>query len=218
MIPKEQLTTIILAGGKSQRMGKNKAFLNFKGQTFIKHILSAAKGLTQEIVIIGNTKKYESLGLRVYPDLIKDCGPVGGIYTAMQVVKTPYLLVLSCDIPLLRGELLKYLIEQSLPCDVNVLRIEEHLQPLTAIYNNKIMPVFKKALDARTLKLRSLLAELHLNTIGCPKALVSCLDNINTPNELKKLEMDIKIKYFGLLAEVMGKTETTINIKKSCTV
>lgn len=187
MIPKEQLTAVILAGGKSQRMGEDKAFLDLDGLPFIERILQVVKGLTQEVMVIANTKQYDSLGVPIYPDLIEDFGPVGGIYTAMKMVKTPYLLVLSCDIPLLKGAVLEYLIEESIPCDANILTTEERWQPLTAIYNSRTLPIFKKALDTKKLKLRSLLALMDLQKIACPKDLILCLSNINTPTDLKKV-------------------------------
>lgn len=192
MIPKEQLTTVILAGGKSQRMGEDKAFLDFEGRAFIERILDCVEGLTKEVIVIANTKQYENLDVQVYSDLVEDCGPVGGIYTAMQIVQTPYLLVLSCDIPLLKRRLLEHLIQESIPCEVNILKTEERWQPLTAIYNSITSPVFKKALDTKSLKLRSLLSEMDLNLIACPKDLISCLDNINTPNDLKKIRNGYK--------------------------
>ena len=187
MIPKEQLTAVILAGGKSQRMGEDKAFLDLEGQPFIEHILQVVKGLTQEVMVIANTKQYDSLDVPIYPDLIEDCGPVGGIYTAMKRVKTPYFLVLSCDIPLLRVAVLEHLIEKSIPCAANILTIGERWQPLTAIYNSRTLPIFKKALDTKKLKLRSLLSLMDLHTIACPEDLIPCLNNINTPNDLKNV-------------------------------
>jgi molybdopterin-guanine dinucleotide biosynthesis protein A len=192
MIPKEELTTVILAGGKSERMGTDKAFLDLKGQAFIERILQVTKGLTKEVMVIANTSQYESLGVPVYPDLIEDCGPVGGIYTAMQQIKTPYLLVLSCDIPLLEIAVLEHLIAQSIPCDANILTTKERWQPLTAIYNSRTSPVFKKALDRNTLKLRSLLSSMDLHTIACPDALIPCLNNINTPDDLKNVRDEYK--------------------------
>jgi molybdopterin-guanine dinucleotide biosynthesis protein A len=187
MIPKEQLTAVILAGGKSQRMGEDKAFLDLEGQRFIEHILQVVKGLTQEVMVIANTKEYDCLDVPVYPDVIEGCGPVGGIYTAMQRIKTPYLLVLSCDIPLLKIAVLEYLIEESIPCAANILTTRERWQPLTAIYNSRTLPIFKKALDTKKLKLRSLLSLMDLHTIACPEDLIPCLNNINTPNDLKNV-------------------------------
>lgn len=187
MIPKEELTTVILAGGTSRRMGRDKAFLDLNDQTFIERILQVVKEVTPQVIIIANTPQYDSLNVPVYPDLIKDCGPVGGIYTAMEIVQTPYLLVLSCDIPLLNTAVLKHLINESVPCDANILTTEGRWQPLTAIYNSKTKSIFKKALDAKTLKLRSLLAAMSLHEIACPKVLIPCLNNINTPNDLKEM-------------------------------
>lgn len=187
MIRKEALTAVILAGGKSQRMGADKAFLDLEGQPFIERILHVLEGLTKEVIIIANTKQYASLVVPVYPDLMEDCGPVGGIYTAMKRVQTPYLLVLSCDIPLLSVALLEHLIAESIPCDANILTTEERWQPLTAIYNSRTLPIFKKALETQKLKLRSLLPSMDLHQIACPTDLIPCLNNINTPNDLKKL-------------------------------
>lgn len=192
MIQKEQLTGVVLAGGKSQRMGEDKAFLELNGQSFLQGILQLVKGLTKEVMVIANTKEYEALDIPVYQDVIKDCGPVGGIYTAMKMAKTPYLLVLSCDIPLLNVAVLEHLIEKSLLCDVNILTTEEHWHPLTAIYNSKTIPMFKNALDTKKLKLRSLLSLMELHQIPCPEALIPCLSNINTPNDLKKVRDEYK--------------------------
>jgi molybdopterin-guanine dinucleotide biosynthesis protein A len=187
MIPKEQLTTVILAGGKSRRMGTDKAFLHLEGKAFIERILHIAKGLTQDVLVIANTTAYESLGVPVYSDLVEDCGPVGGIYTAMKRVTTPYLLVLSCDIPLLEISVLEHLIANSISCDANILTTQERWQPLTAIYDRRTSPIFKKALDTKKLKLRSLLSSMQLHTIACPDFLIPCLNNINTPDDLKKV-------------------------------
>lgn len=192
MIRKEELTIVILAGGKSERMGEDKAFLDLEGQAFIQRILHVAKKMTQEVIVIANPQKYEALEVSVYPDLIENCGPVGGIYTAMENVQTPYLLVLSCDIPLLNVAILKHLIQESLPCDVNMLTTEDGWHPLTAIYNSRTLPIFKKALDRKELKLRSLCSQMELRTIPCPKDLIPCLSNINTPKDLKKIRDEYK--------------------------
>jgi molybdopterin-guanine dinucleotide biosynthesis protein A len=187
MIRKEELTAVILAGGKSERMGEDKAFIDLEGQPFIKRILQVVEGLTKEVMVIANTKDYTALNVPVYPDLIENCGPVGGIYTAMRKVKTPYLLILSCDIPLLKRAVLEHLIEESIPCDANILTTKERWQSLTAIYNSRTMPIFKKALDTKKLKLRSLLPLMDLHKIACPANLIPCLNNINTPSDLKKI-------------------------------
>lgn len=192
MISKEVLTAVILAGGTSQRMGQDKAFIELDGQTFIERILAVTKGFVKDQIIIANTEKYQSLNVKTYSDLIKNCGPVGGIYTAMQVVETPYLLVLSCDIPLLSSSILEHLINGSIPCAANVLTSNGRYQPLTAIYHKDTMPVFKEALEEQRLKLRSLLPRMDLNTIVCPKNLLLSLENINTPDDLKKVRNGYK--------------------------
>ncbi|WMX16773.1 molybdenum cofactor guanylyltransferase [Aureispira sp. CCB-E] len=187
MIAKDKITTVILAGGKSRRMGEDKAFLDFNGQTFLEHILENAKGLTAETMIIGDPQKYSTFGVEVYSDVVMGKGPVGGIYTAMTIVPTPYLLVLSCDVPLLRRELLAYLIQNSMVNKMNLLTLEDVWQPLTAIYCKEQLPIFENALNANQLRLRTVLSSLQLNKIQCPKNWEFCLSNINTPIDLKKI-------------------------------
>ncbi|BDS09884.1 molybdenum cofactor guanylyltransferase [Aureispira anguillae] len=188
MINKKQLTAVILAGGKSQRMGEDKAFLMFQQQTFIEHIIHAVQPLVTEVVIIGAVHKYKQLGLTVYKDKIADQGPVGGIHTALSIVKTPYLLVLSCDIPLVSTQLLQYLIENSLPCDVNVMTIRDKHQPLTALYKRTCLSVFEHALEQQQLKLQALFEQMEVHKIPCPLPLISCLENINTPKDFQRIK------------------------------
>ncbi len=187
MIKKEELTGVILAGGQSRRMGCDKAFLKVHDLTFIEAIIKAVAPLVGRVIIIANDQQYEQFGLDVFEDLVKDSGPVAGIFTAMKHSTSPYILVLSCDIPLVHSELLTYLIENSIPTDLNIMTVLGKKQPLTAIYNKNTMPIFADALERKALKLRLLLEQMNGHNIACPNHFIPSLANINTPEELEQI-------------------------------
>lgn len=184
---KYSLTGVILAGGQSRRMGKNKALLDYNGQSFIAAILQALKPVVGNIIIIGETVDYKQLGYPVYEDLMPNSGPVGGIYTALYYSQTPYNLVLSCDIPLISTALLSFLIQQRKETNINALQLSAKVQPLTAIYHKDCLASFRQALELQQLKLSDLFVPLKANLIDCPSHFEGNLANINRPEDLEKL-------------------------------
>ncbi len=83
-----QATGIILAGGKSSRMGEDKGLVLLNGKPMIQYVIEALKGVVSDIIIISNNASYNKFGIPVYPDIIKDKGPVGGIFTGLHHSKT----------------------------------------------------------------------------------------------------------------------------------
>ncbi|MDC0230771.1 molybdenum cofactor guanylyltransferase [Aureispira] len=188
MIKKEMLTAVLLAGGKSNRMQRDKAFLPFLGKTFIEHIIEAVRPLADRILIVANNPKCQQFNIEVIKDIIKDSGPVGGIHTALTHTTSPYNLVLSCDIPLISSELLTFLIQNSIQTDINIISLNKRIQPLTAIYHKECLPVFTNALKNKELKLKQLFKKLKTNNIPCPSHLTHTLNNINTIEAYKQLK------------------------------
>ena len=83
MIWKKEITGIVLAGGKSSRMGQEKGLAEFDGKPMIAYALEALAPLCTEILISSNSNAYNHLGYRVVPDIIANSGPMGGIYSCM---------------------------------------------------------------------------------------------------------------------------------------
>lgn len=191
MIAKEQLTAVILAGGKSQRMGRNKAFITLGKHTFIEHIIAAVQDLVMEVLVVANGNEYEHLEQKVYEDLIKNKGPVGGIYTALKYAQTPYVLVLSCDIPLVSTQVLQFLIQNCQPTLVNLMTIKKQWQPLIAVYKKEGLPIFEEALQKQQLGLCGLLQEqFEVATLACPQIWIEQLINVNTPDDLNHIRRE----------------------------
>ena len=110
MIDKKDITGIILAGGKSSRMGTDKGFLVLKGKSFIQHSIDVLKPLVSEIIIVSDNPEYDAFNFKRIEDIIKDAGPIAGICSGLKASSSQYNLVLSCDIPLIKAEILQKLI------------------------------------------------------------------------------------------------------------
>ena len=108
---KKNITAIVLAGGKSSRMGSDKALLLYKNKTFLEHVVCAIKPLVDEILIISDNKDHQVNDCTTIPDLILNSGPIAGIYTGLKNSKTENNLVLSCDIPLVQTSILEFIIK-----------------------------------------------------------------------------------------------------------
>ena len=110
MISKNNISGIILAGGKSSRMGTDKAMLIFNEKPFIQHIIDAMKPLVNNIIIVSDNEERTFLGINRTNDIIKDAGALAGLYSGVHYSKTDCNLIVSCDVPLITTEVLQLLI------------------------------------------------------------------------------------------------------------
>jgi molybdenum cofactor guanylyltransferase len=138
MSVKPCVSAFIQAGGKSQRMGQNKALLNLAGQKLIEYPIKSFSSVTPYISIITNTPNlYKDLSLNCYPDIYLDCGPLGGIYSALHYSTTDYILTLACDMPFVSRELLIFLIEEGKNYQVCALYHKSCQQNILALLDQK---------------------------------------------------------------------------------
>ncbi|MFQ5956140.1 MAG: molybdenum cofactor guanylyltransferase [Candidatus Brocadiales bacterium] len=137
-----------MAGGKSLRMGQDKAFLKIGNLTAVEFQLKKLKPLFEEIILSTNTpERFEHLDIPAIPDIVPGRGPLGGIYTALTNVGNPYLFAIACDMPLINPGLIKYMKEKGEGYDVTVPETEQGLEPLHAIYSRGCIPAIKKQLE-----------------------------------------------------------------------
>ena len=108
-----EATGFVLAGGGSSRMGRDKALLPYRGTTLLAYIASVVRQAAGTATIIGDPDRYSNVGFPVCPDQIPQCGPIGGIYTALSVTASDWNLVVACDMPMLSAPVLRRLIERS---------------------------------------------------------------------------------------------------------
>ena len=194
MSVKPCVSAFIQAGGKSQRMGQNKALLNLAGSKLIEHPIKSFSGVTSYISIITNTPElYKDLSLNCYPDIYLDCGPLGGIYSALHYSTTDYILTLACDMPFVSSELLLFLIEEGKNYQVCVpMDKDEKLQPLCALYHKSCQESILELLDKKKFAPKNLFPLVKTKVVpfkdfASLKGAERFFININTPMDFDSL-------------------------------
>jgi molybdenum cofactor guanylyltransferase len=193
MINKNDITGIVLAGGKSSRIGSDKGFLSLNGTTFMSHIIKAIKPFVNDIIIVSNNSNYDVYKLQRVEDVIQDAGPLAGLYSGLYKSETEYNLVLSCDIPLVNGAVLIKLIEGfDAEKDVIQLKSKSKTMPLIAFYKKHCMHHCMELLQKGERRLRTAVEQLNTKTIQLDPELDPYVRNINTLSELKELRSELE--------------------------
>ncbi|MFI5304832.1 MAG: molybdenum cofactor guanylyltransferase [Nitrospiria bacterium] len=184
-------TTIVLAGGKSLRMGKDKAFIEFEGQSLIQRTLDTLEPLFEKIAIISKIKEpFLSLGVPVYEDIYSEGGPMSGLYTGLFYSDGPIFAV-ACDMPFLNPEVVRFLTGKLQNFDAVVCQSPDGLHPLHAAYSKSVLPLMENSLNNGDVKMMKFLEKIKLLKIDCNQIRhldpdIRFLSNINTPGDLKK--------------------------------
>jgi molybdopterin-guanine dinucleotide biosynthesis protein A/molybdopterin converting factor small subunit len=187
--PREDLSAIILAGGKSSRMGRSKAQLLFDGKPLIIHIVRTLERIFPDIVIVASPgQELPPLSVKLVRDEIAYQGPVGGIYYGLKAASRDVCFVTSCDVPFLNLPLISFLISQISDYDVVVPYYQERFQPLHAVYRLSIAQLLQDQLERGELRPISLFnkvrtREVHEDEIRVfdPEGL--SFVNMNTPED-----------------------------------
>lgn len=189
MDKKQNITGVILAGGKNSRMGSDKGLLQVGGKSIIERQIEVLQPLVKEIIIIHNGDNYTELGHQIYKDIMPDCGPMGGIYTALMVSQTAKIFVLSCDMPFISSELVKMIIEKTENCEIAIPRNGEKLEPLCAVYDQSCIETFRELLDQKALKMMDALKLFRVKELTITQEILAKqpFTNINTPEDYLKI-------------------------------
>ncbi|WP_223034216.1 molybdenum cofactor guanylyltransferase [Hanstruepera marina] len=187
------ITGILLAGGKSSRMGTDKGMINFNGKTFVQHIIDAMQPLVSDVFIVSDNKEYDKLGYLRVDDSIKNSGPLAGLYAGLKYTKTDYNLVLSCDIPLIDTEILKVLTRSDYTnYDVVQIQSGEKTMPLIALYHKRCANKCLELIQNDERRLRKAVNQLHTKSIVIDFLWKERIKNINTKEDLKDINYAIK--------------------------
>jgi molybdopterin-guanine dinucleotide biosynthesis protein A len=172
-------TGIILAGGKSSRMGTNKALLDLNGRRVIEGIAERLRNITDEMVVVTNTlADYEFLQLPMVEDNWKGMGPLAGMEAGLTVSKTEYNLIVACDMPFISVELGQYLLTCLDESQAAVPVIDGTRHPLFAAYRREVLTEVRKSLEKNELRMGHLLQNVHVKIIT-----EDLLVSLGLPNE-----------------------------------
>lgn len=119
-------SAIILAGGKSRRMGSDKAFLEFDGELLIERVIERVRRVCDQVVIVSNDlDSYARFGVPIVGDVYPNKGSLGGIFSGLLAIREPYAVAVACDMPFLNEALLRHLISLADQADVIVPRAKD---------------------------------------------------------------------------------------------
>lgn len=188
-------TGIILSGGKSLRMGKNKAFIEIEGLPMIERILNLFKKIFNEILVITNDKnQFVHLdNVKIFNDLIPYKGALGGLYTGLFYSSHEYSFCVGCDMPFLNESLIKFLIKKINGEDIIVPKTEKGLEPLHAIYSKRCLSIIKSMIDSGKSRIIDIYPLLKIKIIEEREFIdldpeKKSFLNINTPEELEQIK------------------------------
>lgn len=202
---KENITGIILAGGKSSRMGRDKALLPWSGHSLIEEVAQNIRPYVKELLVVGEPREeYKDLALlspcRFIPDFRTDQGPLVGLLSGLEAMETSWGFVVSCDMPMTQGRMIPWLVERIQQGWALVIRTEEgdeafQNEPMAAVYDKKALSLGFTWLERYNRSIRGLLGYLDgfglldvvsmediKDTFGS-----SVLMNINTKKDYEEL-------------------------------
>lgn len=189
MTSNDKITAAILAGGKSSRMGQDKGLMYFKDKMLIDYIIDEVKKITDKIIIITNNPEYKQFGYPCHSDLIKNSGPIGGIFTALTFSETRKTLILSCDSPFITSDVLSILADKTKEEDVIVFENGGVAEPLIAVYDKNCLKEIKELIKNNMLKMKDALNSLETLRYKFDEYDFDnekIITNINTPVEFLK--------------------------------
>lgn len=161
------MTGIVLAGGKSTRLGAQKALLTLHGRTFLERTVSALRPFCQRIIVVSAPDSVLPAvdGCTMAEDEKPGLGPLGGLVTGLAASDDEWHLTLACDLPLVRPEVLALIASEATGADAVVPRIAGRFEPLLAAYARACLPAAREALGAGKRAMRALLDQVRVKTI-----------------------------------------------------
>jgi molybdopterin-guanine dinucleotide biosynthesis protein A len=207
-----KVAAFILAGGKSTRMGADKAFVTLNGCTLLDRALNLAQSVPSDVSIVGDAAKFQPFA-PVVEDIFSNCGPLGGIHAALRASTSELNLILAVDVPFVSADLLRYLIARAEGSNAlaTVPRTSQGWQPLCAIYRREFADAAEAAIRGGNYKITALFSDVKVCAVaeeefqhaGIPP---EAFRNLNTREELAAVA--------GVLAESESKArESEVRIR-----
>lgn len=192
----ERLAAVVLVGGRSRRLGQDKAQLVVDGVPVLTRILSAVRPLVRDVCLVGGKVPPQAPGTRWMPDAMTGAGPLGGLVAGFEALDAEWCFALACDTPFLSTALLTCLrdaIPTGAEVDAVVPRLQAGLEPLVALYSHAARPRLRDALDRGERALHRILGRLRVCEVGeetlrGADAELRGFLNVNTPADLAHVE------------------------------
>ncbi|MDY0190150.1 MAG: molybdenum cofactor guanylyltransferase [Desulfuromonas sp.] len=185
-------TTVLLAGGKSRRMGRDKLALVVAGKPLFERVLDALRPLAPEVLVITNDEqRFSHYAVTTYADIYPGSA-LGGLYTGLYYAQTEHVFASACDLPYANLTIAQYLCAVMGDNDVSVVCTSHGFEPLFACYSKRCLPAIEQALRSRNYKIQRIWNELQVKVVnyneiahidGCASAFM----NVNRQEDLDKI-------------------------------
>jgi len=188
------LSVAIQAGGRSERMGRDKARVLLAGRPLITHVLDRVAHLGTEVLVTTNVPDdYAFLGVRLAADEQPGAGALAGLRTALRAASHEIVLVLACDLPFVCLPLLEHMLRLASQADAVVPRWQGEFEPLHAVYRRTCLTAIDRSLAEGRQRMISFLPAVRLTVVEEDQ--VATYDpqgltffNVNTPDDLQTAE------------------------------
>jgi len=194
--PRPSISIIILAGGQSRRLGRDKSLLELDGQPLIARTVRTLVPLSDDLVVVTNhAARYENLALpvRYVPDKVRGLGSLMGLYSGLKAAHHGHALAVACDMPFLNLSLLRYMASLAQDHDVVIPRLGEFLEPLHALYGRTCLPVMARLLEEGRRQIIAFFPEVRARYVGEDEIdrydpLRLSFVNVNTPQDWARVK------------------------------
>ena len=181
------LSLIILAGGKSSRMGTDKGLLSFRGKPMVQHIFDNLCSHFQDTIIVCNNNIYKQFEKTIITDNHNSLGPLGGIEAGLSKSKTEHNIIVSCDSPFVTIDLISYMSAHFFSSQVIFLK-KEGIHPFPGYYSKKILPSINRMIENEDLKIMNLMNYCSVLTLDCSAYNSKLFINFNTSKQIRKFD------------------------------
>jgi len=186
------LTVAIIAGGKSSRFGEPKSWAKFRGKRLIEYAVNLGTQLADKVFIVnGKTLDYSHLGVTTIEDEITDCGPIGGLFTALLKASTDKVIIMPVDMPYLNELIYRELLKLSDNVRPVIARSHSGIEPLVSVWYKDNLPVIMNCINKNQFSLHGPIRALDAVFVDLPKKMNNYQDeyfiNINYKEDLKKI-------------------------------
>jgi molybdenum cofactor guanylyltransferase len=187
------VTCAILAGGKSRRMGRDKALIPVGDRALLSRVYAVAEEVFSDILVLSNLHTHlDKVRAPIVKDVIPRQGPMIGIVSALLYARTPYVFILACDMPFLRKEAIEYVLTAAHGEDIVIPKTEKGLEPLHALYNRSCISPLLSAIERGRMKIPDIFPLLSVKVVEGKEVFasqgLSIFTNINTEEDLSRAQ------------------------------
>jgi len=165
MLKLSDATAVLLAGGKSSRMGSDKGLVEFRKKPMASHILEVVATLFSDVFLISNNDSYKDSGYQVFPDSITDKGPAGGIVSAIEHANSEWIFVVACDMPFITMEAILKLYDAKNDSEICLPLTKDGIEPLCGFYHSSIHKKLVELIHSDTLKMQLIVKKFNLKLV-----------------------------------------------------